>query len=303
MPGLHDPSVGRAEVRLADLGTFLTIVRAGSISGAARGLRVTPSQVSKAVARLEHQLRVKLLNRGARGVVISDVGHRILPQFEEVLARVRSLQSLGVESQPELTVVAASYLNALFLPRIVEALPELRVRSLDLPPGTASAYATEHSFDVALTTGAERWPASWAKLRIGFLRRALFASPAAARQLGPQPLSVEKLRQSTFLAPIYSHHGQLVPGDDGCPLHYGERRIGHQTQTLALALELAARTRQLVFAPALAARAWVGQGQLAEIRVEGWDVRTPLHLACDAEGVRSRVQKEIAAALREALVE
>jgi DNA-binding transcriptional LysR family regulator len=291
------------DLRVADVKTFLTIVRSGSISGAARGLKVTPSQASKAVSRLEGHLHTRLLTRGARGVAVSAAGKRLVPQFEDLLARLRSLEANAEEPWPELTVVGSAFLNTLFVPTIVARHPGLRIRSLEVPPGIASAYATEHSFDVALTTDGERWPDSWSKLRVGSLRKALYGSPAAVRRLSQPPVKPAELRHATFIAPIYSYHGQLVPGDDGCPLHYGERRVGHQTQTVALALEVAARTEQVVFAAALAARPFVESGALVEIAVEGWDVRAPLYLACDAERVRARVQKEIVAALREALVE
>ena len=45
-----------ADLRFGDVLTFLTVHRCGAITGAARALKVTPSQVSKAVHRLERQL-------------------------------------------------------------------------------------------------------------------------------------------------------------------------------------------------------------------------------------------------------
>ena len=68
------PGTLEAELHLADVATFLSILRLGSISGAARALTVSPSQVSKAVARIEQLLGVKLLMRSERGVVASDAG-------------------------------------------------------------------------------------------------------------------------------------------------------------------------------------------------------------------------------------
>jgi len=128
------------------------------------------------------------------------------------------------------------------------------------------------------------------------------ASPRAARELG-RKVRPERLRDATFIGPIYSYLGQVIPGDDGCPLPHGQRRIGHETQTAALALELAHRTGQLVFAPAIAARPWVERGALVEIEVDAWDVREPLYLACDGERVRARVQRAILSALRASLRE
>src|SRR5260370_41255608 len=81
------------ELRIADLGTFLTIVRLGSLSGAARALRVTPSQVSKAVSRLERQLRLQLLRRGTRGVAVSDEGMRLVPRIEDALGPLPALRA------------------------------------------------------------------------------------------------------------------------------------------------------------------------------------------------------------------
>ena len=289
------------ELKLADLSTFLAIARSGSVSGAARSLGVTPSQASKAVVRLEQQLHARLLVRGARGVTVSSEGARLMPRAIDLLTRARELQVSSDPSEPELTVVASAWLTLLFVPRIFAAKTGCRVRTLDLPPGTASAWASGHSFDVALTTGDERWPGSWLKVEVGTIRKALYGSPAIAERLGRRPVAPARLAEHQFISPIYAHQGQVLAGDDGCPLRPGERRIGHETQTLAMALDLAAMSEQLVFSPVLAARGLVESGRLVEIRVEGWDVRETLYLVCDAESVRARVQRELISALRTAL--
>jgi DNA-binding transcriptional LysR family regulator len=291
---MHDPST--TQLHLADLETFLSILRLGSINGAARALGVTPSQVSKAAARLERHFGVTLLVRSARGIAVSEAGQRLAPHFDELLARVRALRA--PDRPPlQLTVAASAFLNALFLPAIVDCLPRHRVRSLEMPPGVANAYASEPFFDLALTTGVERWPDSWVKICVGTLRQGLFASPQLARRLNGPKVTTSRLRGATFIGPIYNYRGQVVPGDDACPLPYAERRIGHETQTLALALVLARRTDQLVFAPVHAVRALVPRGQLVELEVEGWNVEEPLHLVCHGERVSAGVQRRIRGAI------
>src|SRR5690348_10625205 len=94
-----------SEMRLGDLETFLSVVRFGSVNGAARGLKVSPSQVSKALARLEQQVGVRLVARSALGALPSDAGRRLTPKFVEVLARVRALREASDTS--ELTIVAS----------------------------------------------------------------------------------------------------------------------------------------------------------------------------------------------------
>ncbi|MEC8482779.1 MAG: LysR family transcriptional regulator, partial [Pseudomonadota bacterium] len=46
---------------LPELGTFVTVVDAGSLSEAGRRLQLPPSSISRAISKLEDQLSSKLL--------------------------------------------------------------------------------------------------------------------------------------------------------------------------------------------------------------------------------------------------
>lgn len=289
------PSERLRDLRFDDIQTFLAVRRSESITSAARALFVTPSQVSKAVARLEDQLGVQLLARGARGVSLTAMGIRIAPQLEEIANRVQSLHVR--ESEPELTVAAPSFLNALFLPVIAELRPTFRVRGIELPPALVRAYAAENFFDMALMLGFERFPETWVTSAVGSVRKALFATPAVAKKLGPPPVKPEALLDIPFVCPVYNHNGQFLVADEGCPLS-PNRRLGHEVQTIALGLELASRTGQLVFGPVVVAQRHVREGLLVEVDVEGWDVREEMLVACNGERVRQRDLKELVAGIR-----
>src|SRR5215213_1329282 len=79
------------ELRIADVLTFLAVYRHGSVTGAARDLAVSPSQVSKAVARLERHLKRPLLARRARGVAPSEDAVKLVPRLEELVEKIRAL--------------------------------------------------------------------------------------------------------------------------------------------------------------------------------------------------------------------
>ena len=291
-----------ADLRFGDLITFLTVHRCGAITGAARALKVTPSQVSKAVHRLERQLGATLLSRSTRGVIVSDAGRRLIPQLEEVAARLQQMRP-DAAVREELALAAPSYLNAIFLPRIAAELDGVVVRGLELPPALVRAYAVENFFDVALVVGTEKLPGAWVGVGVGYVRKALFAAPEVARKLGAGPVEPKRIAELPFVTPIYSVNGQFVPADDGCPLGHAQRRLGHQSQTLVVGLDLARMTGQLIFGPAIAAHAHVARGELAEVRVRGWDVSEPLTLAVNGERVRSRTQKALAALVARTLEE
>jgi DNA-binding transcriptional LysR family regulator len=290
-----------SELHVADLTTFLAVRRTGSVSGAARELGVTPSQVSKAISRLEATLHVRLFSRGARGVALSDQARHALPHIEAAVASLRLLERRDTPSITELTVAAPSYLISSFLPAIACGEPQLNVRGIELAPSLVRAYAPENFFDMAiLARSADRMPPTWVNVRVGEMRSGLFGSPALARGLGPFPTSVDKLRSVPFVTPIYNADGRYLAVDDDCPLTLADRKPGHSAQTIGIALELAAQTDQLVFGPVVAARRLVATGALVEIHVRGWAVRDPLYISCNGDRMMAKVQTAVVKALREA---
>jgi DNA-binding transcriptional LysR family regulator len=288
------------ELRVGDLNTFLAVKRSGSVSSAAREQGVTPSQVSKAIARLESILHVRLFSRGARGVALSDQARAVLPYIESAVASLELLERREKTSPTALTVAAPSYLIGTFLPAVACCQPQLHVRGIELGPSLVRAYAPENFFEMAiLARSADRMPTTWVSVRVGEIRSGLFATPALAARLGPPPVSVDKLRAVPFVTPIYHAEGRYLPVDDDCPLTLSERITGHAAQTIGIALELAARADQLVFGPVVAARRLVAVGALVEIPVRGWSVREPLFVSCNADRMMAKVQTAVVKALRD----
>jgi DNA-binding transcriptional LysR family regulator len=293
-----------SDLRMPDVLTFLAVCRHGSVTGAARDLRVTPSQVSKAVARLERYLKRPLLTRKARGVSASEEGRKIVPRLEELVEKVHSLAVTGdVPPELKLTLAAPSYLCAVFLPVVVAAVPDARFRDLECGNAFMRAYATEHMFQIALTIGPEKLPPTWTSTAAGQLRRGLFASPATAKLIGPSPTPA-KLLEHPFVLPVYNSGGQFLPSDDGCPIPREQRIMGHEAATLGVGLELAAATNHLCFGPCVSARTLVMAGRLVEIRVKGWhSLSEDLYVHTDADRVLARVQRAVVDALRHAVKE
>jgi DNA-binding transcriptional LysR family regulator len=288
-----------SDLRVSDLHTFLAVRRSGSVSGAAREQGVTPSQVSKAIARLESILGVRLLSRSSRGVALSHEARLVLPHIEAAVASIQLLERPEKSSLTALTVAAPSYLVSSFLPAIACCLPQLRVSGIELAPALVRAYAPENLFEMAMLAGsADRMPTTWVSVRVGEIRFGLFGPTELARRLGPSPIPVDKLRSIPFVTPLYLAEGRYLPVDDGCPLTLAERTSGHAAQTIGIALELAARSGQLVFGPVVPARRFVSTGALIEILVRGWSVREPLFVSCNADRMLAKVQTAVVKALR-----
>jgi DNA-binding transcriptional LysR family regulator len=74
--------------RSGEMEVFVRAVELGGFSPAARALRMTPSAVSKLVARLERRLGARLVNRSTRKLLLTaegqaflDRAHRVLPTW------------------------------------------------------------------------------------------------------------------------------------------------------------------------------------------------------------------------------
>jgi DNA-binding transcriptional LysR family regulator len=291
------------ELRLADIQTLLLVHRLKSISGAARELMVTPSQVSKAVARLEAYIGTRLLRRSPQGIALSESGRRLVPQLEDILGRLREITRGGEEpAHSMLTLAAPSYINAFMLPAMAAAVPQLRVRSLELPPSLVRTLAAANLFDCTLLLGSPRLPVNWHVVRIGNCRKGLFAPPNVAQQLGPGPVAPDRLREFPFVSPIYNVGGQFVPVDDDCPLPQRQRKQGHEAQTMGTALDLASVSGQLVYGPAFAAQHHIERGVVVEVPVQGWESEDELNLGCNSETTLARVETALVSALKEYLL-
>jgi DNA-binding transcriptional LysR family regulator len=293
---------GFPELRLADLLTLLAVHRTGSISGAAREMRVTPSQVSKAMARLERHFGVRLLTRGARGVAPTAAGRHVLPRIANAVEELRATAGMRDDQAPtlELTVAGPSYLIASILPSMAALLPDTRVRGLELAPAALRSRVAENVFDVALSPGGiDNRPAAWTTDGVGALRLALFARPAFAERIGPMPLTSERVRALPFIGAAKMGGERFVALYDDCPLAPEERWIAHEAQTINAGLEFASRSDNVVFGPHIAAKRYLASGAIVELPVTGWDVREPLHVLCNGDRVLSRVRSAVVQAAQE----
>jgi len=293
-----------ADLRVADLLTFLAVVRSSSLTAAARERQVTPSQVSKAITRVETHFGRRLVDRGSRGVVLSEAGRVLAPALEQIVAQLEAARAATPDGA-EMTLGAPSYLQSALLPVFGAAAPTVRIRAFELPPSLLRANAQEEQFDLLLLPGgAEHLPPSWEAERVGEIRRALLASPALRARLGRGAVSLETIAEVPFVCPVFRQHGRVVPIDDDFPLPRSQRKVGFQVQTFLVALEVAAQSEQLAFGPIIAAKRHIASGALVEVPVATSEpATTPLTFAWNVDRVSARLRTAFSNALASAMRE
>ncbi len=165
---------------LKPLAVFAETVAAGSMSGAARRLGMSPSAVSQTIRGLESRGGVTLLHRSTRKLSLTEAGERYYPHCKRVLEAARAAaESLeGARDMPsgELRVSSpvgfATHISPALAPLLLEA-PELRLRLL---VDDAMIDLIDARIDVAIRVG-QLSDSSWIARRLCDLEVVLCASP------------------------------------------------------------------------------------------------------------------------------
>lgn len=124
-----------------DLRVFLEVARKGSLSGAARGLRLDHSTVSRRIAQLEQAIGAGVFERHPLGLRLNEHGERLLQYVQAIEANVMSLgqdvkvagsATRGTVRLAMMEGIASLYL-APRLDRFRESLPEVDLELVSSP--------------------------------------------------------------------------------------------------------------------------------------------------------------------------
>ena len=110
---------------LAKLNAFIAIAETGSFSLAGERLHLTQPAVSKRIASLEQQLRVRLFDRLGREIGLTEAGRALLPRAYQILGVLddtrRALTNLNGEISGRLTLATSHHIGLHRLPPLLRA--------------------------------------------------------------------------------------------------------------------------------------------------------------------------------------
>ncbi|MGE5792073.1 MAG: LysR family transcriptional regulator [Bacteroidota bacterium] len=143
---------------LRQLETLYAIMRAGSITAAARNLHVTQPAVSAVLKHAEQQLGMKLFERIGGRLHPTPEALSLLPDLEEIFGRIdtvsRAMQELRDGRTGRLVVATSPTLVNALLPQAIAALraatPRLNVIVHSLPTPLAIARVSRREADLGL---------------------------------------------------------------------------------------------------------------------------------------------------------
>ncbi len=187
---------------VSGMAVFVAVVEAGSLAAAARRTGLTPSAVSKLVARLESGFGSPLLRRTTRRMTLTDAGQVYFERARAILKELREVEQEMASQNAEprgLLRVSASLLlgQTRVVPILLAFLKKAPHVSLDLDLTDREVDMVAERIDVAVRITAEP-PPSFVARRVGALRRVLCASPSYLRSC-PTPRTPSDLAEHNCL--------------------------------------------------------------------------------------------------------
>jgi DNA-binding transcriptional LysR family regulator len=190
---------------LGGIGVMTAVVEAGSFVRAADALGVTQSGVSRAVARLEQVVGVRLFDRTSRAVALTDDGRRFYEQVAPLLAGIEEAATFAARSAAEargrLRVNVDPFFARLVLAsRLGQFLAAHPALSLELVTRDSLGDLVADGFDVAIRFG-EPEPSALVARRLLETRIVTCASPGYLARHGhpARPRDVGDSRHACIL--------------------------------------------------------------------------------------------------------
>lgn len=127
---------------IAQLKTLIHVAELGSISRAAERLGIAQPALSRQIRLVEAELGAPLFTRHGRGMVLTDLGHKVLVPASEILARLDSIRRIAADG-------AASFLGLVRVgvtPTVAEVATLPLVRAIrDAHPRLSLCFTTGFS--------------------------------------------------------------------------------------------------------------------------------------------------------------
>ncbi|HWJ73965.1 MAG TPA: LysR family transcriptional regulator [Kaistia sp.] len=188
--------MARSEInRTGEMEVFASVVEHGGFSAAARACRMTPSAVSKLVARLEGRLGARLVNRSTRAFQLTPEGCAFYERATRILADIADAErSAGAGEQPVGRIrlnTSASYAYHVLAPILPEFLDRHPGVTLDLVQTDLVVDLLAERTDVAVRAGPLK-SSSLVARKLGDTAMMVVASPAYLARFGT-PETIEEL--------------------------------------------------------------------------------------------------------------
>ncbi|OYU86955.1 MAG: LysR family transcriptional regulator [Bradyrhizobiaceae bacterium PARB1] len=187
--------------RSGEMEVFTRVVELGGFSTAARAFQMTPSAISKLVARLEARLGVRLINRSTRKLQLTPEGTAFYERAVRILDEIAAAEREAAVGATPSGLLRVNTSVPFGLHRLLPLLPDFARRYPDIKVEVTLTDLVvdllEQRADVAIRVGPMRESRLLAR-KLGESRMVVVASPAYLSERGT-PATPDDLAQHNLL--------------------------------------------------------------------------------------------------------
>ncbi|MBO9541555.1 LysR family transcriptional regulator [bacterium] len=241
---------------------FVTVAQARNFHAAATELHITPQALSKAVAGLEKQLNLKLVERDRRVEGLTAAGEVFLQEARAILRSIENAERAMAEwrgSEPMGPVAIAGdglwyhYLLPPILADLIQRFPKVRPQLHEMPPDDVEHWVATGKADVGLLLSPpKRAEFEWVEgMRTPYVIAGLPQEKRPWQELG-------------YIVPRFFRR-EMPESLDGWPEETHPRRIVAEVELLETAIHLCEAGVGVAFLPELSIQERIAQGTLAVV--------------------------------------
>lgn len=280
---------------IRSLSQVLAIRKHGSFAKAADALGVSQPNLSKSVARLEDQLKLKLFDRTAKGAVLTPIGELIVERADVVIAETRDLaRDAALLAGGETGIVRIGFSSSIwtaFAPQLlrwlVDAHPSLRLHAEVAPAARLLPLLDSRELDVVFVAqppGADE---------TAYVVEVVLETPSVFVASPSHPLAQERNISIERLAE-FKCGGALSPGSSNA------RRVGFESENLGiytashydLLMPFVVSGDLCLFAPSFVVQPYLQAGQAVVLDLD-WRYDQKYHLVTTRGASYSPIVMEI----------
>lgn len=232
-------------MEMREIRTFLCVAQLKSFTRAASQLHVAQPALSRQIQKLEDEFGVRLFERHARGVRLTDAGVVLQKRAETLIRDLGGLhddvRGAGGAARETLTIavppVAGSILFPPFLAAIQTRLPHVAVHLLEGVSAALQAWILDERVDLAILHNAPPLP----NLEVQpLVRERMVVVGPQDGILGDRPCRLQDLQGLPLILPAHPHFNRLLI-EQAATQHNLRLTIAIEVDGIGMTRELVAR--------------------------------------------------------------
>lgn len=140
------------------LHSFVAVAESGSLSEAARRLRIAQPALSRQIRLLEHSVKAPLFIRSVKGVALSEAGERLLPHARSIVAQIAAIPDIVKVQSRDISgrvvigmpTTASAVLSKPLLDAARVALPGVQLHLIESMSGYLTEWLEDGTLDFSV---------------------------------------------------------------------------------------------------------------------------------------------------------